>query len=328
MAGPGNLGRAAKGADSAADIRRLSLDVAQIVADIAGLVDPTPISDGAGAILSVVRGDWLGAGLSVASMVPYVGDLAKAGKLPRYLKTVETAIEVARKSADARRVLAPIMKRLEGALDMLPKDAGDQINRLRRLVKQFLTETPGRVAGRVGKHLPDISSSFKFDTFMKPNGTMVREASGRLGVPGKVATHRSKSAQKAVSEGMGDDAGHLIGNRFGAPGGQQNLTLQHYRSNRNGTFKQLENAWARKLKEGTGIEVRVSDHIKPPETRPFMRKAEWTEIAPDGRRTQHEMIFMNAHSPRSRAAQGIEPTVPEDHPGAIIYDFATGQRMN
>lgn len=55
-----------------------------LVADIAGIFDPTPISDGIGGAMSLFRGDFLGAGLSVASMVPFLGDgLAKPAKLIR-----------------------------------------------------------------------------------------------------------------------------------------------------------------------------------------------------------------------------------------------------
>ncbi|WP_146160789.1 hypothetical protein [Deinococcus arcticus] len=54
--------------------KELALNMTQAAADIAGLVDPTPISDGRSAALSVARGDWLGAGLSLISMIPGLGD--------------------------------------------------------------------------------------------------------------------------------------------------------------------------------------------------------------------------------------------------------------
>jgi hypothetical protein len=52
----------------------LALDLAQAAVDAAGIVDPTPISDGVGAAMSIYRGDPVGAGLSIVSMVPYIGD--------------------------------------------------------------------------------------------------------------------------------------------------------------------------------------------------------------------------------------------------------------
>ncbi|TFI58721.1 hypothetical protein E2493_08820 [Sphingomonas parva] len=54
---------------------------ASLIADVAGIFDPTPISDGVGGVLSLIQGDFLGAGLSVVGMVPYVGDLGKIAKI-------------------------------------------------------------------------------------------------------------------------------------------------------------------------------------------------------------------------------------------------------
>jgi hypothetical protein len=100
----------------------LMLDLTQMALDIAGIVDPTPISDGASGVISLFRGDWLGAGISVASMLPYVGDLAKAGKLPKLLKTVERAIEIASKDAKFAETLRPALEKLKVAIDAIPID--------------------------------------------------------------------------------------------------------------------------------------------------------------------------------------------------------------
>ena len=75
---------AARAGARQADAAELALDVTQIALDIVGLVDPTPISDGVNGLISLGRGDWLGAGISAVSMIPYVGDAAKLGKLGRY----------------------------------------------------------------------------------------------------------------------------------------------------------------------------------------------------------------------------------------------------
>lgn len=55
-------------------------DLAILIADLAGIADPTPISDGISGLISLTKGDWTGAGLSVAAMVPYIGDLSKFAK--------------------------------------------------------------------------------------------------------------------------------------------------------------------------------------------------------------------------------------------------------
>ncbi len=45
--------------------KKLAFELAQTAADIAGIVDPTPISDGISAAMSLAKGDYVGAGLSI-----------------------------------------------------------------------------------------------------------------------------------------------------------------------------------------------------------------------------------------------------------------------
>lgn len=175
--------------------------------------------------------------------------------------------------------------------------------------------------------LPDVSHRFRFQEFTR-DGKSYKQASGELGAPGKVRQHRSTSAQQGVSAGTGDDAGHLIGNRFGAPGDARNLSLQNWRSNRFGTYKDLENFWAEKLKAGTRVEVTVTDVTRPGEDRPFMREVKWTEILPNGSRSGQELTFANTHTPQSRTAQGVAPTVnaPQEN-NVINVDFPNKKRL-
>lgn len=83
-----------------------------IAADITGIVDPTPISDGVSGVISVSQGDWVGAGLSVASMVPWVGDgLAKPAKfLARIADEFPGLTRVARSAEDVPRLIRTISK--------------------------------------------------------------------------------------------------------------------------------------------------------------------------------------------------------------------------
>ena len=176
--------------------------------------------------------------------------------------------------------------------------------------------------------LVDVSGRYQFSETVAKNGSTYKTARGELGEPGKVVKHRSGSAQKGVSAGTGDDAGHLIGDRFGAPGDARNLSAQNWRANQHGTFKQLENLWARKLKAGSRIEVEVTDVTRAGEDRPFMRKARWTETLPDGTREAQEMIFANTHTPKSRAARQIPPTVSGPQKNNVInYDFVNKKRL-
>lgn len=67
----------------------LKWELAASAADVAGMVDPTPASDLIGAGLAVRKGDWLGAGMSLVSVVPYLGDaVAKPAKAVRAAKRI------------------------------------------------------------------------------------------------------------------------------------------------------------------------------------------------------------------------------------------------
>lgn len=68
-------------------------EYAQLTADIAGIFDPTPISDTAGLGLSLWNGDWLGAGISVVGYLPYLGDTLKPVKIARLAPRTAKAIE-------------------------------------------------------------------------------------------------------------------------------------------------------------------------------------------------------------------------------------------
>lgn len=70
-----------------------TIEKATLVADVAGIFDPSPACDTVGGLLSLAQGDFLGAGLSVLGYIPYVGDLGKIAKIgkraPRTAKILE-----------------------------------------------------------------------------------------------------------------------------------------------------------------------------------------------------------------------------------------------
>ena len=139
----------------------LALDLAQIGLDIAGIFDPTPISDGANTLISLGRSDWLGAGLSAVSMIPYVGDAAKLGKLGKYAQTVAKAIDAARANPALRQALAPGIQAIGDAiaklpLDKLPESARKQLTTLKELNGIFAKEsdTAARTAWKAADDVP------------------------------------------------------------------------------------------------------------------------------------------------------------------------------
>ncbi|WP_218081262.1 hypothetical protein [Anthocerotibacter panamensis] len=103
--------------------REMALEMAQAAADLAGIADPTPISDGISAAISLAKGDYLGAGLSLVSMVPYLGD------------AVGKSIKAARNAKQAERLLQRIealtqqIHKLNPALEHKASEAmGDRAN--------------------------------------------------------------------------------------------------------------------------------------------------------------------------------------------------------
>ncbi len=144
----------------------LALDLAQIGLDIAGIFDPTPISDGANTLISLGRSDWLGAGLSAVSMIPYVGDAAKLGKLGKYAQTVAKAIDAARANPALRQALAPGIQAIGDAiaklpLDKLPESARKQLTTLKELTGIFAKEsdTAARTALRAADDVPTTGAA-------------------------------------------------------------------------------------------------------------------------------------------------------------------------
>ena len=73
-------------------------EVVSATLDLAGIFDPSGICDGTNAALQIKNGEWGGAALSVAGLIPYVGDLAKIGKVSKDVKIIENAIIGLKKS--------------------------------------------------------------------------------------------------------------------------------------------------------------------------------------------------------------------------------------
>jgi hypothetical protein len=130
--GVARLPAPADGATAAAQRRELALDVTQMTLDIAGLFDPTPVSDGSNALISLFRGDLAGAALSAVSIIPVLGDAAKLGKLGKWAETVANAVDLARVDSTFMRMARPALEQLRSALDSIPASALDALPRQAR----------------------------------------------------------------------------------------------------------------------------------------------------------------------------------------------------
>ncbi len=123
--------------------RDLILDIVQFSLDIAGIVDPTGTADAASGLMSLARGRWLDAAISGVSMLPYIGDVAKLGKLPRYAKSIADAVALAVRDCKFANELRPALQRLKDALDKvplhsLPASAQAHIRRIKSDLDAFL----------------------------------------------------------------------------------------------------------------------------------------------------------------------------------------------
>lgn len=117
----------------------------EIILDVTGIFDPTPISDGASGVVALFRGDFLGAGLSAVSMIPYLGDaLGKTGKFAKYGAKVSGMVEALLKRGDS---LA------NAGVDFLRKNFSlDQVARARQSAAEKVQEAllKKRVNGAAG----------------------------------------------------------------------------------------------------------------------------------------------------------------------------------
>ena len=89
-------------------------DVVSAALDLAGVVDPTGVCDGANASLLAKNKEWGGFALSVCGLIPYFGDLAKVGKIGKDIKVIKNAINGLKKGWE---ILMPIK-----LLEMSKKD--------------------------------------------------------------------------------------------------------------------------------------------------------------------------------------------------------------
>lgn len=113
-------------------------DVATLILDIAGIFDPTPLSDGASGMMSLFRGEWAQVGFSVAAMVPFVGDTGKILKFAKLLKEFRHLGDLAGDTAKMESILKSLKHadwrnpgKLNEALGTMNRLAGEAARRYR-----------------------------------------------------------------------------------------------------------------------------------------------------------------------------------------------------
>jgi hypothetical protein len=125
------------------------LDGTQLALDITGIVDPTPASDGANAVISLFRGDFKGAAISAASMLP-AGDVLKASRIgERFTHLIAKAAD----NPAARKMLQPTLEKVGSLLekvpiDKLPAPVREMVQSLKTKVSDYLHgPSPAVVSG-------------------------------------------------------------------------------------------------------------------------------------------------------------------------------------
>ena len=96
------------------------------------------------ALISLGRKDYWGAGISALGIIPYLGDLAKIGKLPKLLKIIDNVVSMAKTDAKFAKVVEPLLKGLKNAIDKLPIEklpnwAKEPIQSLKNKIDEFFS---------------------------------------------------------------------------------------------------------------------------------------------------------------------------------------------
>ncbi len=232
---------------------------ARLVLDGAGVLDPTPISDGASGAISLFLGDFDEVGISfISAGLPYVGDAAKLGKVAKAAKSSAVAKgltkAVRRTSVRVDYGSLNTSKTSRAAL----KSADELADYTRYTNHRFRTGGPG-------------SALFETDDLGRPLGVTVHRL--RLVEGGKPDSWSAlnKHIRTVGEHPHTDDAGHILGRRFeGGVNEPYNLFPQLYGQNQS-AYKRVENYLERLAKRcnSVGVDIKlmyaISGGMRPQE---------------------------------------------------------------
>ena len=121
-----------------------------------------------------------------------------------------------------------------------------------------------------GKLKPNVTyqtgeHEYLYSTNERGNICRVRTGDGGL----QLKTHKGRLHHNPNSPGKlpGDQAGHVIGDRFGGSPELDNILSQLGKTNQ-GSYKQLENQWAKALENGQNVQVDIRTYYHPDGVRP------------------------------------------------------------
>ena len=318
---------------------QLGLDLGQMALDITGIVDPTPVSDGSNAVISVGRsigslfsgdfgaagGHLLNAGISGVAIVPALGDVAKASKIGKWAQTVADSVSAIAHNPAARAALEPALRTIKDAIDRIPQSALDALpsgaresieGMKRQLDDHFAPPAPtaspttsARAAdvAQAGVHTAKVGAN-SVEWTVDANGypKHVEATLSELQPSGAARSSAETTAQDKVrGRGIdGDDAGHVIGHRFLGDQGTRNMFPQQFNFNR-GAYKTMENEWAAWIDHGGTVKAKVDLLGGTPE-RPDQVKVTYEVFNDAGKR-----VFRNTDLFDNAAGQSFD-RVPTD----------------
>ena len=173
--------------------------------------------------------------------------------------------------------------------------------------------------GRAFQHVEHHGALRFWEERDEQTGVTVKHAAGRLDLPPRGSQARDIGAQRALSQGTGYHAGHLIAHRFGGPEIAGNLSLQNHLINQGGGayFKQ-EQRWADELRAGNAVAVHIREVSRDDASPAFQYRDIQTVITkPTGELTRETIAFLNPETEKAR--QATRRVVPQlDEPATII----------
>jgi hypothetical protein len=180
----------------------LALDGIQIGLSIAGIFDPTPTCDAIDGLISLLRGDYAGAGISALGMIPYLGDAAKLGKLGRVAETAGQAVDLAQSNAPFPGCVPPTLDKINDALraapsGILPASANPVVHGVRETLAGFPSMVDASSGSKVARALGSADQTVDVLPNFRRSGYFTAEAPVTLGY----SQHIARGEMNACSSG-------------------------------------------------------------------------------------------------------------------------------
>ncbi|MQU04246.1 DNA/RNA non-specific endonuclease [Pseudomonas helleri] len=254
------------------------LDGLQLGLDVVGLIPVVgEAADIISAGISLARGDYVGAGLSLLSAIPFVGYAGTAGKATRYgAKMAEASGKVGKEAAD---------RAAKEAADKAAKEAAERKVR-EEAAKQTSLKAEDGAKIRPKKPTSFTKNGYKYDLDDKGR---VLKVGGNLKLNKSQARNQNAQRNAGGKDRLPDDqGGHFIGRRFEGPKDEVNHFAQNGNFN-NSSYRKLENSWERMLKDKKDVRIEITPKYTGDSLRPDTLKVkQWIDGIP-----QDLIIFGN-----------------------------------